>query len=117
MTKMVTITQDEYARLRGAAEDLADLQAYDRIKARIASGEDELIPAEYANRLLDGENPLRVWRHYRGLTQVRLSEVASVNRVQIADIEAGRKHGSIATIARLARALKVDIDDLIDVDS
>lgn len=31
-------------------------------KAALAAGEDELIPADFANRLLDGESGLRVYR-------------------------------------------------------
>lgn len=62
MNEMVTIPREEYDRLRAAAEDLTELQTYDRVKAAVAAGEDELIPADYANRLLNGENPLRVYR-------------------------------------------------------
>jgi len=113
MNKMVTITADEYERLRGAEEDLADLRAYDRAKANLASGADELVPAEYAARLIAGENPLRVYRDLRGMTQQQLADASSVNRVQIADIEAGRKKGSVDTVKKLADALGVSIDDLV----
>jgi mRNA interferase RelE/StbE len=113
VNKMVTIPQDEYDRLREAAEELVDLRAYDRAKARLDAGEDELVPAEYADRILDGENPLRVWRDLRGWTQQGLAQASGVNRVQIADIESGRKRGSVETIARLARALRVEMEDLV----
>jgi transcriptional regulator with XRE-family HTH domain len=56
---------------------------------------------------------LRVWRDVRGLTQMALAEASGVNRVQIADIEAGRKTGSVATIGKLAEALGIGIDDLV----
>ncbi|MDP3861700.1 MAG: helix-turn-helix transcriptional regulator [Phaeovulum sp.] len=112
MNEMVTIPREEYDRLRAAAEDLADLQAYDRAKAVLAAGEDELIPAEYANRLLNGESALRVYRHLRGLTQVALAEKAGVNRVTVAEIETGRKQGSVATLRALADALELSLDDL-----
>lgn len=110
---MVTITKAEYERLRDAAQVLDDLRAYDRAKAALASGEDELIPAQYADRILDGESPLRVYRDLRGLTQQRLAERSGVNRVQIADIEAGRKTGSVETVKKLATALGVTLDDLV----
>ena len=112
MNEMVTIPRDEYDRLRAAAEDLADLQAFDRAKAGLASGKDELIPAEYGNRLLNGESALRVYRDLRSLTQVALAEKAGVSRVTIAEIETGRKKGSIATLRALADALGVTLDDL-----
>ena len=108
MNKMVTIPREEYDRLREAAEDLADLRAYDGTKAALAAGEEELVPAEYAKRLIAGESPLRVWRELRGLSQVAMGKVSGVNRVQIADIEAGRGKGSVETVRKLADALGVD---------
>lgn len=109
MNEMITIPRAEYDRLREAAEDLADIQAYDRA---IAAGE-ESIPAEAVKRMLDGESPLRVYRDLRGLTQTALAKLSGVNRVQIVDIEAGRSKGSIETIRKLASALRVAIDDLV----
>lgn len=46
---MVTIPQAEYDRLCEAADDLADLGAYNGAKAALAAGEEELVPADYAN--------------------------------------------------------------------
>lgn len=113
MNEMITITRAEYERLREAAEDLADIATYDRVKADIAAGRDELIPSEFANRMIDGESPLRVYRELRGMTQSSLAAASGVNRVQIADIEAGRSKGSIETMRKLADALRVTIDDLV----
>jgi len=113
MNEMVTIPREEYERLREAAEDLADIAAYNRIKADLASGREELIPSEFVNRMIDGESPLRVYRDFRGMTQSSLAIAAGVNRVQIADIEAGRGKGSIETMRKLANALQVTIDDLV----
>jgi hypothetical protein len=95
MGKMITIPLDEYKALKLAAEDLADLSAYDRATAAITRGDDELIPAEYAKRLIVGESPVRVWREFRGLTQMALFETSGVNRVQIADIEAATTHDQL----------------------
>lgn len=114
MTETVTIPREEYDRLRAAAEDLADLQAYDRAKNAMDVGDEELIPEVYVDRLLEGERPLRVFRDLRGLTQAALAEKAGVNRVTIAEIETGRKHGSVATLRRLADALGITLDDLAD---
>ncbi len=109
----MTIPQEEHNRLREAAEDLADLRAYDGAKAALAAGQEELVPADYAKRLIAGESPLRVWRELRELSQVKLGAVSGVNRVQLADIEAGRGKGSVETVRKLADALGVRLDDLI----
>ncbi len=113
MNDMITIPREEYDRLREAAEDLSDLQAYDSAKAALDAGKEELIPSEYVTRLLDGENPVRVYRDLRGLTQAVLADRASLSRVIVAEIETGRKAGSIATVKKLAEALGVDIDDIV----
>lgn len=66
-----------------------------------------------SKRLISGESPLRVWRELRGLSQVKLAAASAVNRVQIADIEAERGKGSVATMRKLADALGVRVDDLV----
>ena len=114
MNETVTIPREEYDRLRAAAEDLADLQTYDRAKAALAAGEDELIPVDYANRLLNGKNALRVYRDLRGMTQAALAEKAGVNRMTVAEIETGRKQGSITTLRAVANALGVSLDELAE---
>ncbi|WP_338466545.1 helix-turn-helix transcriptional regulator [Novosphingobium sp. ZN18A2] len=113
MGEMISIPLEEYRSLQAAAEELADLQAYDRALAQLANGDEELLPAELVKRMLSGESPLRVWREYRGLTQTALAEASSVNRVQIADIESGRKSGSIETVRKLAETLGITLDELI----
>lgn len=113
MNEMVSIPREEYDRLCEAAEDLSDLQAYDRATAAIASGEDELIPAEYANRLIDGESPVLVFRELRGLSGAELARKAGLHRVQVHDIESGKSKGSAATLKKLAAALDVTVDDIV----
>ena len=113
MSETVIIPKAEYERLRALEEDFADIQAALAIEAKIASGEEELIPAAVVDRLLAGEVPLRGWRQFRQLTQVALAQTSGVNRVQIVEIEAGRSTGSVHTLYKLATALSVDVDDLI----
>ncbi|MEO8723463.1 MAG: helix-turn-helix transcriptional regulator [Sphingobium sp.] len=113
MGKMISIPLVEYLSLQAASEELTDLRAYDRALAQLADGEEELLPAELVKRMISGESPLRLWREFRGLTQTALAETSSVNRIQIADIEAGRKKGSIQTIKKLAATLNVTLDELV----
>ncbi len=98
---------------RVTAEDAEDAAAVARFRARLAAGEEELVPAAVVDRLLAGESPVRVWREHRGLTQSGLGRASGVNRVVVADIEAGRKGGSVRSLKALAGALGVGIDDLV----
>ena len=113
MNEMITIPRAEYERLREAAEELADIAAYDRVMADLAAGHEEMIPESFVKRLIEGESPLRVFRDLRGLTQQELAQASGVNRVQIAEIEARRKSGSVETLRKLAAALALTIDDLV----
>ncbi len=115
MSETVTIPKVEYERLRALDEEFADIEAALVIEAKIASGGEELIPSVVVDRLLADEAPLRVWREYRQLTQVALAQTSGVNRVQIVEIEAGRRTGSVHTLYKLATALEVDVDDLIQM--
>jgi hypothetical protein len=45
----------------------SDLRDYDEVLEAIAQGE-ETVPAEVVYAILDGENPVRVWREHRRLT-------------------------------------------------
>jgi DNA-binding XRE family transcriptional regulator len=112
MNDMVTIPRAEYERLIAQDEDMADGLAFERVKAAIERGEDELIPLEYVERLIAGESAVTVYRDLRGMTKAALAAASGVNRVQIVEIEAGRAKGSIATLRKLADALGVTIDDL-----
>lgn len=113
MGEMITIPIEEYQALLAAAENLDDIKAYDGVMTAVARGEEEFIPAEMVKRMTAGEPLLRLWREYRGLTQQALADISGVNRVQIANIEAGAATGSVATLRKLADALKLSVDDLI----
>lgn len=113
MNDTVTIPRTEYDRLCATAEDFEDLRAALAARERIESGTEELVPAAVADRLIDGQSPLKVWREHRALSQSALARASGVNRVQIADIEADRATGSVQTLRALADALRVTVDDLL----
>lgn len=48
------------------------------------------------------------------MIQAMLAEKAGINRVIVADIETGRKQGSVARLRALATALDVTLDDLAE---
>ncbi len=111
--RMVVLSLKEYEQLREAAANLEDVHAYDEAKQRLSAGGDELIPAEFADRILDGENPVRVWREFRGLNIKELAEKANISAAYLSQIESGKRGGSISTTKALAVALSLDVDDLV----
>ncbi|HVT90121.1 MAG TPA: helix-turn-helix transcriptional regulator [Tepidisphaeraceae bacterium] len=98
----------DFRQLKHDAEMLEDIRAYDAAKAR----EEEAFPAEIADRLIRGENPIRVLRKYRGLTQQQLAKIAHVARPYLTELETGKKTGSVSVLRMIAAALKVELDDI-----
>ena len=91
------------------SELLDDIQAYDKAMAI----DDELIPSEVVDRLVSGENKIKVWREYRNMTQAELAEHCAIAQATIAQMERGHRKGSVAMLKKIAAALKLDLDDLV----
>jgi DNA-binding XRE family transcriptional regulator len=72
----------------------------------------ETVPIEVVDRLVTGENPVKVWREHRGLSQVALAERAGLNIAYLSQIETGARKGSVRTMKKLAEALGLELDDL-----
>ena len=51
-----------------------DIQEF---KYKLDSGEEELVPAEFAQRLIRGENAILVWREYRNISQKKLAKTVN----------------------------------------
>lgn len=63
--------------------------------------------------ILDGANPLRVWREHRGLTQQQLADQAGISKPYLSQLEAGKRTGSATVLSALAQALNVLVDDFV----
>jgi DNA-binding XRE family transcriptional regulator len=88
------------------------VRAYDRVKRRLETGEDEVLPAKFANRIIDGESAIRVWREYRGISAAELAKGAKIARPYLTQLETGKRAGTVNTISRLAGLLGVSVEDL-----
>ncbi len=102
-----------YDRLCAAAEDAEDLAAVAEHDARLAAGEEEEIPLAVVKALLAGDNLVRVWRKHRGHTLAALAACAGISTSYLSQIETGQREGTLTTMARVAAALAVDLDDLV----
>ncbi|MCJ8142175.1 helix-turn-helix domain-containing protein [Ancylobacter sp. A5.8] len=111
--RLVVLPEADYEALVAAAEDAADIATVRRFKERLASGEEELVPAAIVDRLVAGENAIRVWREHRGLSASSLAEKAGIAQAFLSQIETGKRDGTVATLKKIADALSVTVDDLI----
>jgi DNA-binding XRE family transcriptional regulator len=105
----VLVPKKTYDRMVEDIDDLADIRAYDRAMAAAQ----EFFPLGHVKRLFDDDrNPVAVWREFRGLTQAKLAARAGISVPFLSQIEHGKRDPSLATLRRIAAALKVDLDDL-----
>jgi DNA-binding Xre family transcriptional regulator len=112
--RLIVLPEAEYERLLEMAEDAIDIAEANRIKARIESGEEELIPSEIVNKLIDGpESRMRIWRDYRGMSLADLAGQTGFGTAYLSQIETGKKNGSVDALTKIAAALKVDVDDIL----
>lgn len=114
--EMVVLSRNDYELLLRQSElvdELEDLLAVKAYEARVAAGEDERVPAEFVDRLIDGESPVRVWRDFRGLSAKDLAAAAGISAAYISEIETGKKEGSISVLKAIAKVLRLDLDDLV----
>ena len=108
---------EEYLKLLEQAEMLEDIRDYDAAKAALENGEDELIPAEVVYAILDGENPIKVWREYRGLTQQQLADTAGISKPYLSQIETGKRKGATEILSAIAKALDVSLDEVVRAEN
>ena len=102
----------EYVRLskeRAAEAVLSDEEIYDLAKEE----ESESFPIEVVDRLLSGVSPIKVYREHRGMSQKELAAATNISPVYLSQIETGRRVGSAKTLASIAHALEVSLDDLV----
>lgn len=104
---------EEYLKLLEEAEMLEDIRDYDAAKAALEKGEDELIPAEVVFAIIDGENPIKVWRKHRGLTQQQLANAAGISKPYLSQIEVGKRTGTTEILSAIAKALGVSLDEVV----
>jgi len=68
-----------------------------------------VIPLDVVNRIADGENPIRVIREWKDITQLYLAHKTNIGQGYISDLENGRRKGTVAALKEIARVLDVPL--------
>lgn len=111
--ELALLPKPNYEKLLEALEDYEDLKASRDFRAKLSSGEEELIPAEYVDRMLDGESKIKVWRDFRGMSAKALADAADIDTSTLRQLERGSIEGSYEAIQKIAEALSVNVNDLV----
>jgi DNA-binding XRE family transcriptional regulator len=104
---------EEFERLLRLALDAEDRSDAEAILGRIETGDDETFPDEFVERLITGENRIKLWREYRALSVEALADAAGVSRSRISQLENGMGDPSLNLLRRLAETLRCEISELV----
>jgi len=107
--EFVVIPIELYERLSAVLEDVEDAALADAARA---ADDGFRIPAAVANALLDGGQPVKVWREQRGLTQEALAAKAGISKAYLCQIETRKRVGAVKTLRAVADALALKVEDL-----
>jgi len=100
------------AKAQEADEDIGTVRLVARARKEIVAGA-PLIPKEIVDRIIAGENALRVLREWRGKTQLDISYKTNIGQGYISDLESGRRKGTTAALKKIADVLKVPLDLIV----
>ena len=115
----VTIDRAEWEAFLDRLEDSADdavIAASIAERERIGDAEYRCLcytAAEVDRMLDDGVSAVTIWREREGLTQRALAAAAGISQSYLAEIESGKKPGSLAATAAIAKVLRIPIEHLV----
>ena len=98
-----------FERLSAALEDADDMSLFDAARA---ADDGFRIPPVVANAILDGEQPVKVWREHRALTQEMLAAKAGISKAYLCQIETRKRVGALKTLRTIADALAISVNEL-----
>ena len=105
----VVLPVEEYLLLVDAVESMEDLMLYQEAMET----SEEIIPGEVVDLLLQGENPIRVWRTFRGISQHKLAHSTNISESYLSQLEGRRKTGTIPVMDAIAEALNVSLEEIM----
>jgi DNA-binding XRE family transcriptional regulator len=107
------VPYETYLQLVEKAEMLQDVQDYDSAKAALERGDEELVPSEVVYAILDGENPIKVWREYRNMSQQQAAENTGISIPYLSQLETNKRKGSLNVLSAIAKVLKVSLESIV----
>ena len=111
--RLIVLPEAEYLNLVDAADENLDREAVRAYRRRVETGEEEPLPSGLVDRILSGENPIRVWRQHRGLTIQAVADSAGITQAYLSQLETGqRRNPELNVMLAIAEALRVTIEDL-----
>lgn len=110
--ELVLLPKAEFEALR----DRLDAAEHARAMAQVAAGTLETLSAEETAAALEAPTPLAFWIEKRGRKQKALAAEIGIGQSFLSELAAGKKKGDPVLFLKLARALAVRMEDLVEED-
>ncbi len=107
------IPYKEFEVIQKAIEDAEDIRDIEENLRGIQKNKEIVIPGEITFAILDGGNPIRVWREYKKIKLNELAKIVGISASYLSQIENGKRNPTIDTLKLIAAALRVDPEVLI----
>ena len=115
---LAVLPRNEYDRLVALAAEVQEDAAASRLVRHstraLREGREVVLPKALADRLANGDNAVRVIREWRDMIQGELAVAVGISQNYLSEIETGRRKGPAELQKKLARALGVPVDLLIE---
>jgi ribosome-binding protein aMBF1 (putative translation factor) len=115
---LAVLPRNEYDRLVALAAEAQEDAGASRIVRNstraLKEGREVALPKAVVDRLANGENAVRVIREWRDMIQGELAVAVGISQNYLSGIETGRRRGPAELQKKLARALGVPLDLLVD---
>jgi DNA-binding XRE family transcriptional regulator len=115
--ELAILPKSEYERLAKLVdyEDIGTARVVRNARKKIASGFEVMLPKAVVDRLAAHENPIRVLREWRAMTQDELAAAVEITQGYLSDLEAGKRKGPVAVHQKISRELGVPIELLLPI--
>ena len=115
--ELAILPKSEYERLAKlvADEDIGTARIMRNARDKIVAGREVMVPKSVVDRLAARENPIRVLREWRAMTQAELAVAIGITQGYLSDLEAGKRKGPVALHQKIAQALGVPVDLLLPI--
>src|SRR2546423_12662303 len=99
---LAVLPKRDYERLvaLAASEDVGTARIVRRAREALAAGREIVLPKSVVDRLASGENPIRVLRESRDMTQSELVASVGITQGYLSDIEAGKSKGPVGFLQK-----------------
>lgn len=113
---VVNIKPKHMERIKQHFQDLQDIEDAQNAWDQYIENPKQHIPTEIFYKVLDGGNPVRIYRKWRGLSVKQLADKTDIGVQTLYKIENGTRIGDVFQYQRIAEALNLILDDIIPVE-